>query len=173
MNTTTKIINFLQNYNAWRRGDETLGMPHPAEIGTNIQDAIMLLRKNAELETELAAAKAECNRLYESSPTALDALTAELARLRAEVERLKDGGVQRIKDTLATTLDERDAANARAKKAEAALATEREKVSVLREALISLMAEQGSNAERPICRDWWQAAMDKCRSALTATEGAK
>lgn len=40
--------------------------------------------KCAELETELAAAKAECNRLYESSPTALDALTAELARLRAE-----------------------------------------------------------------------------------------
>lgn len=105
MNTTTKIINFLQNYNAWRRGDETLGMPHPAEIGTNIQDAIVLLRKNAELEAELA--------------------------------------------------------------------TEHEKVSVLREALISLMAEQGSNAERPICRDWWQAAMDKCRSALTATEDAK
>ena len=37
------------------------------------------------LETELAAAQAECNRLYESSPTALDALTAELARLRADL----------------------------------------------------------------------------------------
>ena len=58
MNTTTKIINFLQNYNAWRRGDETLGMPHPAEIGTNIQDAIVLLRKNAELEAELATERA-------------------------------------------------------------------------------------------------------------------
>ena len=36
------------------------------------------------LETELAAAQAECNRLYESSPTALDALTADLTRLRAD-----------------------------------------------------------------------------------------
>ena len=58
MNTTTKIINFLQNYNAWRRGDETLEMPPPAEIGTNIQDAIVLLRKNAELEAELATERA-------------------------------------------------------------------------------------------------------------------
>ena len=37
-------------------------------------------------------------------------LETELARLRAEVERLKDGGVQRIKDALATALDTRDAA---------------------------------------------------------------
>ena len=42
--------------------------------------------------------------------------------LRAEVERLKDGGVQRIKDALATALDTRDAAIARAERAEAALA---------------------------------------------------
>lgn len=44
-----------------------------------------LIEKGAKLETELAAAKAECNRLYESSPTALDALTAEIARLRADL----------------------------------------------------------------------------------------
>ena len=41
--------------------------------------------------------------------------------LRAEVERLKDGGVQRIKDALATALDTRDAAIARAERAEASL----------------------------------------------------
>ena len=46
-------------------------------------------------------------------------MTAERDQLRAENERLKDGGVQRIKDTLATTLDARDAANARAERAEA------------------------------------------------------
>ena len=46
-------------------------------------------------------------------------LETELARLRAEVERLKDGGVQRIKDALATALDTRDAAIARAERAEA------------------------------------------------------
>jgi hypothetical protein len=44
-----------------------------------------------------------------------------MSRLRAEVERLKNGGVQRIKDALATTLDTRDAAIARAERAEAAL----------------------------------------------------
>ena len=50
MSAATQIINFLQNYNAWRRGDETLEMPHPAEIGANIQDAIVLLRKHDKLE---------------------------------------------------------------------------------------------------------------------------
>ncbi len=43
------------------------------------------LLKTIQQQAELAAAKAECNRLYESSPTALDALTAELTRLRAEL----------------------------------------------------------------------------------------
>ena len=66
MNTTTKIINFLQNYNAWRRGDETLGMPHPAEIGANIQDAIVLLRKNAELEAELATEREKVRGLHKA-----------------------------------------------------------------------------------------------------------
>ena len=50
MSAATEIIAFLQKFNAWRRGDETLEMPHPAEIGTNIQDAIMLLRKHDNLE---------------------------------------------------------------------------------------------------------------------------
>ena len=55
-------------------------------------------------------------------------LTAECDQLRAENERLKDGGVQRIKDTLATTLDARDAARARAERAEAELATAKERL---------------------------------------------
>ena len=41
---------------------------------------------------------------------------------RAELERLKDGGVQRIKDALAAALDTRDAAITRAEKAEAEIA---------------------------------------------------
>jgi hypothetical protein len=49
MSTPTEIIKFLQNYNAWRRGDETLEMPHPKEIGENIQDAVVILREHAEL----------------------------------------------------------------------------------------------------------------------------
>ena len=50
MSAATETIAFLQKFNAWRRGDETLEMPHPAEIGANIQDAIVLLRKHDQLE---------------------------------------------------------------------------------------------------------------------------
>ena len=41
---------FLANYNSWRRGDETLEMPSPAEIGATIDDAVNLLRKHDDLE---------------------------------------------------------------------------------------------------------------------------
>ena len=57
MSTPTEIIKFLQNYNAWRRGDETLEMPHPAEIGKNIQDAIVLLREYKKLTTRAERAE--------------------------------------------------------------------------------------------------------------------
>jgi hypothetical protein len=55
----------------------------------------------------------------------------------------------------------------------AELATEREKVRVLREALMSLMDEQGAAGDRPLVREWWQAAINKSRLALVATEDAK
>ena len=44
-----------------------------------------------------------------------------VAQLRAEVERLRDGGVQRIKDAMAVVMDERDSLKARAERAEAEL----------------------------------------------------
>jgi hypothetical protein len=52
------------------------------------------------------------------------------------------------------------------------LATEREKVRLLRSALQNLADEQnGAPLERH--RDEWQLAMDEARDALAATEGAK
>lgn len=102
----------------------------------------------AAARNELAAAKAECNRLYESSPTALDALTAELTRLRADnvaahqmacaagLERdqlraeLKE--LSQAYELNRVSIDELDADRARAEKAEAALAeakVERETVA--------------------------------------------
>ena len=75
------------------------------------------------LETELAAAKAECNRLYESSPTALDALTAELARLRAELKELSQAyELNRV------SIDELDADRARAERAETELAAAKKRI---------------------------------------------
>jgi len=115
MNPTAKIIKFLQNYNAWRRGDETIEMPHPAEIGESIQNAIILLRKNADLEAELATAKAQAARLRPHLLSSVeredyhDALN-KLTQLRAEVEL--DEALQ-----LATERSLKNA-NARAKRAE-------------------------------------------------------
>lgn len=50
MSTPTEIIKFLQNYNAWRRGDETIEMPSPSDIGCAIDSAVKLLREHDELE---------------------------------------------------------------------------------------------------------------------------
>jgi hypothetical protein len=43
-----ETIAFLSNYNSWRRGDETIEMPSPSEIGAAIDDAVNLLRKYPE-----------------------------------------------------------------------------------------------------------------------------
>jgi hypothetical protein len=35
-----ELIEKLKNYNRWRRGDETVPMPHPQEVGEMIDQAI-------------------------------------------------------------------------------------------------------------------------------------
>ena len=91
MSTPTKIIKFLENYNAWRRGDETLEMPHPAEIGANIQDAVVILREHAELTRRaerLALALKDAISTYD--PNRKETLvTAE--RQEAWIAALKEG----------------------------------------------------------------------------------
>ena len=84
--TPTGTIAFLQNYNSWRRGDETLEMPHPAEIGANIQEAIVLLRKYDSLLTEGDQLRAEIEldeQLQAATEASLKTLTAERDQLRA------------------------------------------------------------------------------------------
>ena len=53
MSAATETIAFLANYNSWRRGDETIEMPSPAEIGATIDDAVNLLRKYDRLESRV------------------------------------------------------------------------------------------------------------------------
>ena len=53
MSAATETIAFLAKYNSWRRGDETLEMPSPAEIGATIDDAVNLLRKYDRLESRV------------------------------------------------------------------------------------------------------------------------
>ena len=52
MSKANEILLALANFNSWRRGDETLEMPAPAEIGATIDDAVNLLRKYDEMERE-------------------------------------------------------------------------------------------------------------------------
>jgi len=49
----TDTIKFLSIHNSWRRGDETVEMQNPTDIGAAIDDAIDLLSKYDELETEV------------------------------------------------------------------------------------------------------------------------
>lgn len=63
MSRATETLLALANYNSWRRGDDSIEMPHPAEIGATIDQAVFLLRKydrlereNDRLETKIAAA---------------------------------------------------------------------------------------------------------------------
>ena len=54
MSKANETLLALANFNSWRRGDETLEMPAPAEIGATIDDAVNLLRKYDGLERENA-----------------------------------------------------------------------------------------------------------------------
>ena len=57
----TKTANALNEYNLWRRGDETIEMPPSGEIGRTIDDAIFLLQnygnKNLLPETQTVSIK--------------------------------------------------------------------------------------------------------------------
>lgn len=53
MSAATETLLALAIYNSWRRGDETIEMPAPAEIGATIDDAVNLLRKYDRLESRV------------------------------------------------------------------------------------------------------------------------
>ena len=50
----TKTANALNKYNLWRRGDETIKMPPPGEIGRTIDDAVFLLQNYGNTHHPLA-----------------------------------------------------------------------------------------------------------------------
>jgi predicted nucleic acid-binding Zn-ribbon protein len=139
----------------------------------------------AQLETELAhlhddlerftgGGLLDCHAICDQR----DAAVAERDRLRAKVERLRSD--RDCEKRLRKDAEEfRENAIARAEryrlvslKLDAELATERERVRVLREALENLRDEQ-NGAPLETRRDQWQLAMDDAREAIVATEGAK
>jgi hypothetical protein len=62
MSTPTQVADFLENLNAWRRGDEAIEMPSPYDIGCAIESAVKLLREHEELERRAERAEAELKR---------------------------------------------------------------------------------------------------------------
>ncbi len=63
MSTIHETIYTLEEFNKWRRGDDTITMPEPFELGVAIGDAVRLLRelfvmqvRADKAESELAAA---------------------------------------------------------------------------------------------------------------------
>jgi hypothetical protein len=52
MSTIPETISLLEQYNKWRRGDDTITMPEPFELGVAISDAVRLLREHATLTAE-------------------------------------------------------------------------------------------------------------------------
>jgi len=88
-------------------------------------------------------------------------LTAERDQLRADCENETKWAAHYLADALA--------AKARAERAEAQLAAEREKVGVLREALENLRDEQ-NGVPLYTREEQWKQAMDGAEAALAATE---
>jgi len=134
-----------------------------------------------ELERELTALTAERDQLRDQLAAARHRETIALASWDEERNRaLREGArvvewrdrAERAEADEIIALTHWNKELKRAMKAEAELATEREKVRVLRSALENLCDEQnGAPLERH--RDEWQLAMDEARDALAATEGAK
>lgn len=57
MSDHQKTIEFLQRYNQWRRGDESIEQPDPTEIGIAIDDTIKIIQKFDRLNESLAKNK--------------------------------------------------------------------------------------------------------------------
>jgi hypothetical protein len=50
MSKLTQTITFLATFNSWRRGNDSIEMQNPTEIGNTIDDAISLLREYDEMK---------------------------------------------------------------------------------------------------------------------------
>lgn len=83
MNTKETLL-FLANFNSWRRGDDSIEMPDPAEIGAAIDDAVNFLRNYDQMEQEVM----EHARLLGKSGEREAALLARIDKLEREVRTL-------------------------------------------------------------------------------------
>jgi hypothetical protein len=164
MSTIQETIATLKEYNKWRRGDETITMPDPFELGVAIDDAVRLLKELEHIKSEfekialLCARKADSNvelRLRaEKAEAKLHALTlicgtsdankfqSWVDKERERADKAEDECLEQAR-LLGISGSREASLIARAEKAEAELAKAREKVRVLRDALERRHTEQG------------------------------
>ena len=85
MSKATDTLKFLAIHNSWRRGDETVGMQNPTDIGAAIDDAVNLLGKYDELEKEIHE---QCGLNGKGAEREAD-LLGKVERLERENKRLR------------------------------------------------------------------------------------
>ena len=91
MSTIQETIATLKEYNKWRRGDETITMPDPFELGVAIDYAVRLLKELEHIKSEfekialLCARKADSNVELRIRAEKAEADTARLDWLQSSV----------------------------------------------------------------------------------------
>lgn len=94
MSTIHETIHTLEEFNKWRRGNDTITMPDSFEVGVAIGDAVRLLRELAAMTSRAEKAEDELKQIQSSALTwarfAGDkAACADIAEQRARItERL-------------------------------------------------------------------------------------
>ena len=90
MSTIPETISLLEQYNKWRRGDDTITMPEPFEVGVAIGDAVRLLNELEHIRSEFEKIALLCARKADSNvELRLRAEKAE-AELAAAKKRIAD-----------------------------------------------------------------------------------
>jgi hypothetical protein len=82
MSDPQQTIEFLQRFNQWRRGDESIEQPDPTEIGIAIDNAINLIKQRDAMADALVMiathnhADGQCDNGYSPQYIAKQALAA-------------------------------------------------------------------------------------------------
>ena len=92
MSTIQETIATLKDYNKWRRGDETITMPDPFEVGVAIGDAVRLLSELEIIKSEFEKVSLLCAQKADSNVE----LRMRAEKAEAENNKLLEHGIQAL-----------------------------------------------------------------------------